>query len=348
MQLTHQFTVPASIDRVWPVLLDLERIAPCMPGAAITSFDGQRFTGLVKVKIGPVNLSFDGKGSITEKDEAAHRFGVVASGRDARGAGTAEARITVTLSTPEPGSTRADVVTDMAISGKAAQMGRGMIADVSGKLLAQFVNCLSQQFAGEGQPAVVESAQPAGQPAQPVTAEAVPAAAAGTMPVDAAPVTAPVGTSGFEPASSGQPSWTAEPESVLSAEPIGYADRVPAAPEIPESELAEPDATTPAYTAPEPVPAQDIDAGAPPAVAAPVESPVAPSPDALVAEPAPVAAMPATPIAAEPVAAQPAAARAEPEPVDLLAVTGAGKWLKRIGVVVVVIAVIVVVWLIAR
>lgn len=157
MQLNHQFTVPAPIDAVWPVLLDLERIAPCMPGAALTSFDGDNFTGLVKVKLGPISLTFNGKGSITEKDEQAHRFGVVAGGQDARGAGMAEARIAVQLSAPDAGSTQATVITDLTISGKAAGMGRGMIADVSGKLLNQFVSCLSTQFA-ESAPATLAAA----------------------------------------------------------------------------------------------------------------------------------------------------------------------------------------------
>src|ERR1700710_3126513 len=97
MQLEHSFTVPVSIDDAWKVLLDIERVAPCMPGATLESVDGDDFTGSVKVKLGPINLTYKGKASFIEKDPDAHRAVIDARGKDARGAGTASAKITATL-----------------------------------------------------------------------------------------------------------------------------------------------------------------------------------------------------------------------------------------------------------
>src|SRR6201996_5925882 len=98
MQLEHSFTVPAGIEDAWAVLLDIERIAPCMPGAAVDSVDGDDFTGTVKVKLGPIGLTYKGKASFVEKDEAAHRATISAQGRDSRGNGTAAAKVTAQLS----------------------------------------------------------------------------------------------------------------------------------------------------------------------------------------------------------------------------------------------------------
>ena len=125
MQLEHSFTVPVGIEDAWNVLLDIERVAPCMPGAALGSVDGDNFTGTVKVKLGPVGLTYKGKASFVEKDAAAHRAVIDARGRDARGNGTANALVTATLeSTAEGGSTTVNVVTDLNITGKPAQFGR--------------------------------------------------------------------------------------------------------------------------------------------------------------------------------------------------------------------------------
>ena len=97
MQLEHEFTVPVGVDAAWAVLLDIEKIAPCMPGAALDSVDGDDFTGTVKVKLGPIGLTYKGKASFIEKDEAAHRAVIDARGRDAHGSGTAAAKVTATL-----------------------------------------------------------------------------------------------------------------------------------------------------------------------------------------------------------------------------------------------------------
>ena len=148
MQLENSFTVPVPIDEAWRVLLDIERIAPCMPGAALDSVDGDDFTGRVKVKLGPINLTYQGKASFIEKDEAAHRAVIDARGKDQRGNGTAAAVVTATLA-EEGSSTRVDVLTDLNITGRPAQFGRGVMTDVGNKLLGQFADKLAAQL-GEG------------------------------------------------------------------------------------------------------------------------------------------------------------------------------------------------------
>ncbi|MGY1744797.1 SRPBCC family protein [Blastococcus sp. SYSU D00695] len=148
MQLENSFTVPVPIDEAWRVLLDIERIAPCMPGAALDSVTGDDFTGRVKVKLGPINLTYQGKASFVEKDEAAHRAVIDARGKDQRGNGTAAAVITATLAA-EGAATRVDVLTDLNITGRPAQFGRGVMTDVGNKLLGQFADKLAAQL-GEG------------------------------------------------------------------------------------------------------------------------------------------------------------------------------------------------------
>ncbi|HSU10728.1 MAG TPA: SRPBCC family protein, partial [Pseudonocardia sp.] len=148
MQLENSFTVPVPVDEAWRVLLDIERIAPCMPGAALDSVDGDDFTGRVKVKLGPINLTYQGKASFIEKDEAAHKAVIDARGKDQRGNGTAAAVVTAKLAA-EGAITRVDVLTDLNITGRPAQFGRGVMTDVGNKLLGQFADKLAAQL-GEG------------------------------------------------------------------------------------------------------------------------------------------------------------------------------------------------------
>ena len=148
MQLENSFTVPVPVDEAWRVLLDIERIAPCMPGAALDSVSGDDFTGRVKVKLGPINLTYQGKASFVEKDEAAHKAVIDARGKDQRGNGTAAATITANLAA-EGAITRVHVVTDLNITGRPAQFGRGVMTDVGNKLLGQFADKLAAQL-GEG------------------------------------------------------------------------------------------------------------------------------------------------------------------------------------------------------
>jgi len=146
VQLEHSFTVPVGVNDAWRVLLDIERVAPCMPGAVLDSVEGDDFTGTVKVRVGPIGLTYKGKARFIEKDEGAHRAVIDAQGRDARGNGTAAARVAATLRASGD-TTRVDVVTDLNITGKPAQFGRGVMADVGNKLIGQFADCLAGQLA---------------------------------------------------------------------------------------------------------------------------------------------------------------------------------------------------------
>ena len=149
MELEHQFTVPVPVDRAWEVLLDVEKIAPCMPGAVIDSIDGDSFTGQVKVKVGPITVAYAGKASFLEKDATAHRAVVEAKGRETRGSGTAAATVTASMA-DECGSARVTVVTDLAITGRPAQFGRGVLNDVGNKLIGQFADCLATTITTSG------------------------------------------------------------------------------------------------------------------------------------------------------------------------------------------------------
>ena len=141
MELTNEFTVDVPIEEAWPVLTDLERIAPCMPGARLDQVDGDEYHGTVKVKVGPVTAEYRGKATFVERDDAGHRAVLRAEGREARGQGNASATITAQLE-PAGTATRVSVTTDLTITGRVAQFGRGVLADVSTKLLGQFVDSL--------------------------------------------------------------------------------------------------------------------------------------------------------------------------------------------------------------
>jgi uncharacterized protein len=156
VELEHEFTVPVPVARAWEVLLDVERIAPCMPGAVVDSVDGDSFTGQVKVKVGPITVAYAGKASFLEKDADTHRAVVEAKGRETRGSGTAAA--TVTASMAEQGeSTRVTVVTDLAITGKPAQFGRGVLNDVGNKLIGQFADCVASTITEGAAPGSTEA-----------------------------------------------------------------------------------------------------------------------------------------------------------------------------------------------
>ena len=144
MELNDSFEVAHPVDAVWAVITDVERIAPCLPGAQLTGSDGDAHEGLVKVKVGPITSQYKGKASFTERDDAAHRLLMSASGRDTRGAGNASAEITVSLEAVTEASTRVSVHTDLTITGKVAQFGRGVLADVSRKLMGQFADNLAE------------------------------------------------------------------------------------------------------------------------------------------------------------------------------------------------------------
>jgi uncharacterized protein len=185
MELTHRFTVPATVADTWAAFNDIESVAGCFPGAAVTGVEGDTFTGTCKVKLGPIALVYSGTGRFTEKDESAGRFVLEAKGKDKRGNGTAGADVTATLTSAGESSTDVEVVTDLNITGKPAQFGRGVIQDVSDKLLGQFVACLEQRL--QGAPAE-PAAEPAGAQtaAEPVAAQSAAAQSVAAEPAGAA------------------------------------------------------------------------------------------------------------------------------------------------------------------
>jgi len=183
VQLTHSFTVPVGVDEAWVVLRDIQRIGPCMPGATIDSVDGEDFTGTVKVKVGPISMAYRGSASFVDVDEAAHRAAIDASGKETRGSGTARAHVTAELREAADG-TEVTVVTDLSVTGRPAQFGRGVMADVGSKLIQQFADCLSEQLGSTAPlPAVDE-----GDGAEPAAADE-PVAGAPSMVAAAARVT---------------------------------------------------------------------------------------------------------------------------------------------------------------
>lgn len=225
MELTHRFTVPAGLHETWSHFNDIASVAGCFPGAVVTEVEGDAFKGSCKVKLGPIALVYNGAGSFLEKDESAHRFVIEAKGKDKRGNGTAGATVTATFA--EAGSaTDVEVLTHLSITGKPAQFGRGVMQDVSDKLLQQFVTCLAQRF---------EAPAPAPEAPSPAATGAAEAAREGAGGgVEAAPATgaADVG----QPAAAAPPPPAAASAEALAAggdeagaEPTGRAG--PAAPQ---------------------------------------------------------------------------------------------------------------------
>jgi len=151
MEMDHSFTVPVPPERAWDVLLDVEKIAPCMPGATVDEFDGEVVTGRIKVKVGPVSLTYKGTAKFTERDPDARVIVLEASGKETRGAGTASATVRATLE-PEPGGegTTASMHTTMNVTGRPAQFGRGVMVEVGSKLVEQFAQNLRQLIAEDG------------------------------------------------------------------------------------------------------------------------------------------------------------------------------------------------------
>jgi carbon monoxide dehydrogenase subunit G len=175
MELDHEFTVPVPVDQAWPVLLDVERIAPCMPGATLDSVDGDEFTGRLKVKLGAMTITYKGTARIASRDEDARTVTIEGTGKEARGSGTASATVQAQLHA-EGASTRVTVHTKLNVTGRPAQFGRNIMGEVGGKLIGRFAGNLATEIATpatteepEAAAAEPEAAAEAGEtPAQPV------------------------------------------------------------------------------------------------------------------------------------------------------------------------------------
>ncbi|MBW0137819.1 SRPBCC family protein [Pseudonocardia abyssalis] len=157
MQLENKFTIEAPIEKAWVALNTPDMIAPCFPGATLTEYEGESFSGTVKVKLGPISLTYKGKGTYIDRDDANHTVKIEASGRDSRGNGTANATVTGTMVADGPNKTAVTMVTDMTITGRPAQFGRGVISDVADKIIGQFAACVAKKLSPEAE-APAESA----------------------------------------------------------------------------------------------------------------------------------------------------------------------------------------------
>jgi carbon monoxide dehydrogenase subunit G len=158
IELDNSFTVPVPPEQAWDVLLDVERIAPCMPGASVTSVEGDEIAGQVKVKLGPLSLTYKGTAKFTEKDEADRKIAIEASGKETRGAGTASATVHATLKPGDSqGQTLVSIHTSLNVTGRPAQFGRSLLPEVSGKLIDQFAANLENLI---GQNGATETATP--------------------------------------------------------------------------------------------------------------------------------------------------------------------------------------------
>jgi carbon monoxide dehydrogenase subunit G len=195
MELTDEFVVPLAVADAWKLLTDVERIAPCLPGARLEQAVDGEYTGVVRVKVGPVTVQYKGTARFTELNETDHRFVLGASGRETRGQGSASATVTGNL-IADGDSTKVELKTDLEISGKVAQFGRGVIADVSSKLLGQFVKNIendliaaggpasspgpSQDSGPDGEPVVVSAAESSHSPGEPDAGVSAPTAPGAT------------------------------------------------------------------------------------------------------------------------------------------------------------------------
>ena len=160
MDLNHQFTVAVPVEDAWRILTDVERIAPCLPGAQLQEIEGDTYRGIVKVKVGPIQAQFKGQANFIERDDVAHKVVLKGEGRDTTGKGNASAIITAEMTAVDASNTAVTVNTDLSVTGKVAQFGRGAMADISDKLLAQFVVNLNALIAEQPATAAAPAAAP--------------------------------------------------------------------------------------------------------------------------------------------------------------------------------------------
>ena len=221
MELTNDFRVDVPIEQAWAVLTDVERIAPCMPGAQLTGVEGDDYLGTVKVKVGPITAQYKGKAAFQEKDQSAWRAIIKAEGRETRGQGNANAVITAVLREDGDG-TAVSVSTDLTITGKAAQFGRGVLADVSSKLLQQFVKSLEADVLRSDDPAAEEQPADANAPsAPPTSSDAKPSSDArpssATEPAGPVEAAAAAATAAAEPPAPAAPAASVPPRPAAPA-----------------------------------------------------------------------------------------------------------------------------------
>jgi len=171
-KLLNEFVVNRPIEQAWAVLTDLERIAPCLPGAQLQEIEGEFYRGVVKVKLGPISTAFKGQAQFMERDDAAHRAVLKGEGRDTGGKGNADALITAVLEALTDDTSKCTVTTDLRVTGKVAQFGRGIMGDVSEKLMTQFANNLNTMLDSDQPAAAAPVAPPAA--AQPADADEAP------------------------------------------------------------------------------------------------------------------------------------------------------------------------------
>jgi uncharacterized protein len=318
MKLENNFTIDAPVEKAWEALNSPETVAPCFPGATLTEYEGDSFTGTVKVKLGPIAMTYKGKGTYVTRDEAAHEVVIDASGRDSRGNGTATAKVTASLAADGPDKTAVSMVTDMTITGKPAQFGRGVISDVADKIIGQFSACVARKL-GEGES--TESSASSESTSAASSKSTAGSAGEAVVPVSAAAAQATGGAPAPTVAAAKSPSTSASP-----AEPPGTAGTseaaAPAASTLAPGSTGEPTASGPAETA---KPAAD---GAPSTngvvgSAAGTSAPGTSEAEAPAATTMPIAASPATTPAAASRPASRGPVRSEIDAIDLFDTAGA-------------------------
>jgi uncharacterized protein len=194
VEFTNEFQVPVDVDTAFATLIDLERVAPCLPGAQLEEVEGDTYTGRVKVKVGPIQVTYRGTAEVVEIDHDAKRAAIKAAGKEARGAGTASADVVATLTSDGDDTTTVTVVTDLAVTGKPAQFGRGVMADVGARIIDTFAERLEAMLEEEG---VV------GEEAPTAAAEEAPTAAEGTAPPGEATAEEAAGAAPSPPSAAG-------------------------------------------------------------------------------------------------------------------------------------------------
>jgi carbon monoxide dehydrogenase subunit G len=177
VQLQHRFTVPAPVETAWEALNDVKSVGECFPGATVTSVEGEEFTGTCKIKLGPISMQYAGSGRFVDRDESGRRAVIEAKAKDKRGNGTAAVTITTLLTSEAEDRTTVAVDTDLNITGKPAQFGRGVIQDVSDKLLGQFAQCLESRIGVSEETGAAAESAPASVPESGTSTEAPPRSA---------------------------------------------------------------------------------------------------------------------------------------------------------------------------